>query len=47
MGLESVFEPNENGQYKGWDYKTGKPIWATIKDDEEYLHFIIGMLLTV
>ena len=47
MGLESVFEPTEEGQYKGWNYETGKPVWATIKDDHEYLHFIIGMLLTV
>lgn len=47
VGLESVFEPTENGQYKYWDYKNHKPVYATIKDDEEFLHFIIGMILTV
>lgn len=47
VGLESVFEPTENGQYKYWDYKNHKPVYSTIKDDEEFLHFIIGMILTV
>lgn len=47
MGLESIFAPQENGQYKKYDYRSNKRIYATIADDVEYLHFIIGMILTV
>ena len=47
MGLESIFAPQENGQYKRYDYRSNKRIYATIADDVEYLHFIIGMILTV
>ncbi|HFE9852641.1 TPA: hypothetical protein ACGBG5_003230 [Enterococcus faecalis] len=44
VGLESIFEPEENGHLKQikpngvWEY-------AKITDDPEYLHLIIGMLL--
>lgn len=45
MGLESVFSPNENGHVKKFNYKTNSYEYATISDDIEYLHFIVGMIL--
>lgn len=45
MGLESVFSPNEKGHAKRFNYKTNAYEFASIIDDMEYLHFIIGMIL--
>lgn len=44
VGLESLFEP-DSGQVQ--KIENGKYILKTITDDEEYLNFIIGMVLTV
>lgn len=47
MGLESIFEPRKEGHVKRFNYKEDKYIYATITDDIEYFHFIIGMILIV
>ncbi|MCI5709280.1 hypothetical protein, partial [Veillonella caviae] len=44
VGLESLFEP-DSGQVQ--KIENGKYILKTITDDEEYLNFIIGMVVTV
>lgn len=46
MGLEQIFEPTE--MLKKRELVDGKfvSVYATIKDDKEYLHLIIGMILT-
>lgn len=46
VGLEQIFEPGNI--LKRVDIVDGmpSPVYATIKDDKEYLYLIIGMLLT-
>lgn len=45
MGLELIFEPTK--QLKKVEFINGeyKPIYATIKDDKEFLYLIIGLIL--
>lgn len=47
VGLEAVFEPREKGFEKRYNHEIKGYEYATIADDEEFLHFIIGMILTV
>lgn len=46
IGLEQIFEPTD--MLKKIDVIDGRsaPVYATIKDDKEYLNLIIGMILT-
>lgn len=46
IGLESIFEPGI-GQDKAMDPITGKIVRKRITDDEEYLNFILGLLMTI
>lgn len=47
VGLEAVFEPREKGFEKRYNHEIKGYEYASIADDEEFLHFIIGMILTV
>ena len=46
MGPESLFEPGA-GHAKFWNTQTGKYEYRNITDDEEYLNFILGLLVTI